>query len=75
MNYAVNHNVVMGQKIPINEKKITFFGTGLVSLICFSQNMRILQNFNLTQKSECRKQQVLSSITHYLNVDKVIPIH
>lgn len=35
MNYALNHNMVMGQKIPINEKKITFFGTLLVSLICF----------------------------------------
>lgn len=28
MNYALNHNVVTGQKIPIREKKkLTFFGT------------------------------------------------
>lgn len=35
MNYALNHNVVTGQKIPIREKKSPFLELVLVSLICF----------------------------------------
>lgn len=77
MNYALNHEVVTGQKLPTKgkKKKSNFFW----NLFWFhqfvsSQNIRILQNFNLTQKSECSKQQILCSTTHQLNDHKAIPI-
>lgn len=65
------------EKKKIKKKNRLCFGTFFDFTDFFSsQNIRILQNFNLTQKSECRKQQILCEITCQLNDHKamVIPI-
>lgn len=76
MNYALNHELVTGQKLPTIEKKkkkkSNFFGTRFGFTNLFLPKTLIFPNFNLTQKSECSKQQILCSITRQLNDHQAI---